>query len=312
VFFLVSGLLAARAITRPWARLWRPRILNLLWPFALWSVIFGFVWVYAVFPDDMAPWFSYNLRVIPFGGLAYWYLWTLVVFFVIARVLRRFPIELLLVSVALLALTSSISALVGAGGTHSLTVNVTRLSTFALWFFLGCFGAPVIKRLAPRLGIGAVLASVIGYAALAYAQYYAEPGLDVVFALSITGVAAALSISVVAARFGPVRRAAAYLAKRTLAIYVVHPVMINLLIILVRYADIDLPAGSGAAVAGFLFVPALTVVGTAAAVLAHNAAKRSGASMVFGWPESGLRDRLRRVRRSAGPDTVPAPLSTRH
>lgn len=284
VFFLVSGLLAARAVHYPWSRVLGGKVLNLLWPYVGWTIAFGFTWVYAYFPDDKTSWFVYNLEMIPFGGLAYWYLTTLVVFFLVAKLLRRFAPALLIVSVVLLAMTPAITGWIGAGQTQSLTANVVRWTAFALWFFIGCFAADVVKRAATVRGWGTTPVAVGAYVVLAYLFYYRDTPGGVEYFLSPVGITAAVLLSVRLAHFAAVRRLGRYLATRTLAIYVLHPILIHILVIVAGRTGRDPLGDLNNPVVNFLFVPVMAVALTAAAVAIFDLAGKLHLSWLFQWP----------------------------
>lgn len=287
LFFLVSGLLAAHAVRRPWPRVLRRKVLNLIWPYVLWTLAFGVTWTLAVFPDDSRSWFAYNLRMLPFGGLAYWYLSLLAVFFVVAKLLRRQAVLLMIASVTLLALAPLIGSWAGSGSTQSLTANVDRFCYFAAWFVVGCFGSGVIKRIVSRRPAwAAALLAAVAYGILAYIQYHTDLTTPVLPYLGPLGVAAALFAAVAVSRFAAVRRAGAYLARRTLPIYVLHPILMHLAILAARATGFDPLATIGSPIADFLFVPVLAIVCTLIAVAGYDLAQRIHLSWLFEWPRS--------------------------
>lgn len=61
---------------------------------------------------------------------------------------------------------------------------------------------------------------------LAYLVYGRGTELPVVTVMTITGLLAAIMLSVSASRFAPVRAASRYLAARTLPLYLLHPVLL--------------------------------------------------------------------------------------
>ncbi|TDC54397.1 acyltransferase [Jiangella ureilytica] len=296
VFFLVSGLLAATAVSRPWPRVLRGKVLDLLWPYVLWTVVFGFVWVQTI-PDDPGRWFAYNLRMLPFGGLAYWYLSLLIVFFLVAKALRHHPVPVLVATLVLLASSPAIGTWVGANGDQSVTVNVMRVSTFAVWFFAGCYLPALVRRVATAGGLGGLVAAAAGYTVLAYLFYYDHAPGGVEFFLAPVGVLAAVWAAVAIERFGWVRRLAGYLSRRTLAIYVLHPLLIHGAVWAARSSGADPLGDLDNGVVDFLFVPLFAVLVTAVAVGLYDLAGHAGMGWLFRWPV--------RPRVSPAPPSVP-------
>ncbi|SDS13650.1 Acyltransferase family protein [Jiangella sp. DSM 45060] len=304
VFFLVSGLLAASALSRPWPRVLRGKVLDLLWPYVLWTVLFGFVWVHASFPDDPGTWFWYNLRMLPFGGLAYWYLSLLIVFFLTAKALRRYPVPVLVGTLVLLAAAPAIGTLVDANGDQSGTVNVMRLATFAVWFFAGAYLPALVRRMATAGGPAGLVAAVAGYALLAYLFYYDHAPGGVEFFLAPVGVLASVWAAVAVARFGWVCRLSGYLSRRTLAIYVLHPILIHATVWAARESGADPLGDLDNVVVDFLFVPVFALLVTAVAVGFHDLAGRVGLGWLFRWP---VRPAVSPSAPSPGSGVPPAP-----
>ncbi|MFA7323102.1 MAG: acyltransferase family protein [Candidatus Nanopelagicales bacterium] len=94
LFFMVSGMLATAAVTKPWNKV-RRRTWGMAYLYVLWSAIFfAVVYIYAPLPiiDELGM-FARNLAV---AGNGYWYLYALIVYFVLARLTRRWPIWILL------------------------------------------------------------------------------------------------------------------------------------------------------------------------------------------------------------------------
>jgi uncharacterized membrane protein YcfT len=292
LFFLASGLLAARAVERDWSRLWRPRLGNLLWPFVLWSAVFAGVSGLAYAPEDPAAYTGGSLLAIPVGGTAYWYLATLVVFFVTARLLRAWAPTVLLISAVALGLAPHVAPvlteLVGPAG----AANAARLCYFALWYFAGCFARGVVERIATANRVPLLPVAVVAFAALAYLVYVRDVSVPST-ALSLTGLVAAVLASRWVSGFRPARRLSRYLAGRTLPIYVLHPVLINLLIIATR--PVGLPSWLAQPWATALLVPLLTVGLTWAAVAIYDAAGRARLGWLFRAPGG---DRSRRQETS--------------
>lgn len=148
LFFLVSGVLAHRAVTRTWAELARTRFAGLLWPFALWTVLIALPWSLRVDHADPSANFGIAGAAVVFAGAHFWYLPALVLFLALAKAVRPHPVIALLasviVSVVIAPLLSPVYGLLGP----VLGVNLERWLHFALWFLAGCFFPLVVRRAA--------------------------------------------------------------------------------------------------------------------------------------------------------------------
>ncbi|MEE6273357.1 acyltransferase [Georgenia sp. MJ206] len=298
LFFLASGILAAPAMARPWARLWRPRVVNLVWPFVLWGVIHALTAGLAHGGDDVPGQVLASLAAIPAGGTAYWYLAVLVVIFVLARLLRRAPAVLVVASVAALGVAPLVPAALSGTVGEAAAVNVGRVCYFAVWFLLGCFARPVVERVAALKPWPLVAASFVLYAGLAYLVYVRKLSAPPGVVLTVVGLAGAIAASVLLARSARVRRLAAYISRRTLAIYVVHPVLLTLAVAVVRTDDgTVLPLGSVAV--DVVLAPVLTVALVWLAVLAYDISSRVWMGWLFAPPARRAAGGVRSTRRRA-------------
>ncbi|MCM3661065.1 acyltransferase [Georgenia satyanarayanai] len=283
LFFLASGVLAARAMERDWPALLWPRVWSLLWPFAIWSVVFALVTGFAYRPDDPLGYSRENLAAIPVGGTAYWYLAVLVVFFITARLLRRFGAPLIVLATVAVGVAPLVAPyLTDVLGVAAAT-NVGRLCYFAVWYAIGCFARPVVERVAELPTWPLLPVTVVTYAALVYVVYVRGTTVDLSAIMSVIGLTAGVLLSVWMCSAERVRRLARYLAGRTLPIYVLHPILLNLLIVGFRATGGDwLTADS--VVVGLFLVPALSVALTAASVGLYDLSGRVGMRFLFTPP----------------------------
>lgn len=277
LFFFASGLLAASAVQRPWRDVVRPRVADLLWPFVIWSVLFAPAYAVGYLGQDVVSGSLVTLESIPAGGNAYWYLSALVVFFVVAKVLRRFAPAVLVGAGVLWIGASSISGLlVGHLGAH-LGTNVGRWAWFFVWFAAGCF----LKRAALRfVAAGArpttLVVTLVAFGAIAYLVYWVG-GADSKwgYVLTVLGILGMASLSSMACRSARVRDASQYLARRTLPIYLLHPLLLNLVVAAPRaiWGRSDVVPGPPVVV-GILFTPVVTVLLVVVAVTFYDVATR--------------------------------------
>ncbi|MGO1770963.1 MAG: acyltransferase family protein, partial [Microbacterium sp.] len=112
LFFVTAGLLAHHTLGRPWPQLLRTRVLVLLWPYFIWSIFFATVAGFAYRPSDPKSYMADHLLGALYAASAYWFLLALVIFFAAARLLRRAPMPLLLVTFAVVLAAPALQPLV--------------------------------------------------------------------------------------------------------------------------------------------------------------------------------------------------------
>ena len=283
LFFICAGLLARAAITRPWSDLWHPRYAILLWPYLLWGLVFAGVAGFAYSPDNPARYVIDQLVRLPLGASPYWFLTALVVFFTAGKLLARWSMTVLAISGLVAVLTPILATQVLESVPHPVDQTLLRLGRNAFWWFLGCFGGALVGRVAALSPPLLVLGGGTAYLGLTALARLGDLGAELGFVLSATGVAAAVGLSVWAVRHGRVRDWSRYLAARTLPIYLLHPMLIMLtVLVVVRLAGVRLDEGMATAL-----TPVLTVLFTAAAVWVYDRTQQTRASWVFTAPARG-------------------------
>ncbi|MFJ6026150.1 acyltransferase family protein [Pseudarthrobacter sp. NPDC092424] len=226
LFFLAAGMLASKAIHRPWRESWRSRFADILWPYLLWSIVFSLAAGFAYRPADPWGYAAFSLGTVFQGGTAYWFLPVLVVFFIAAKLLRRHSQLATLMALLVLVAQPAVKRLIPEFVPDTMAANIGRIAIFALWYFIGCYASTQVKRLADTGTRMLALGAVLMYAGLAHLVYGRGTELPVITVMTITGLVAAIMVSVWASRFGPVRTASRYLAARTLPLYLLHPVIL--------------------------------------------------------------------------------------
>lgn len=289
-FFLASGILAANAVKRPWKQLWRPRILNLLWPFLLWSVLFSTLAAPRYRPDNPKSYMIESLQTIPFGGNAYWFLSVLVLFFVVARLLRNHLPVVLMLSIALFGVASLASGFLvdQIDLPSALASNLSRVCHFAVWYFLGLVARDQLVQAEKHARSSVAVTSTLLYCALAYAVYFAGAAQSISAALyqtlSVIGIVAVIHLAIFAAKSERFARLAVYLARRTLPIYVLHPILLSLFIVIVRRGPDETVIPGDNMLVDILLFPALTVLLVLASVGIYDLAQRVGLRWLFAFP----------------------------
>lgn len=302
LFFLASGILAASSLSRPWPRVWRSRQRNLLWTYLLWGMLFAAIAGFAYNPQDPVGYMRQSLAALPVGGTAYWFLFVLVVFLALARLLQRWRGLTLVLTFGLLWIGPWVGSIAVPAFMDPLSTTLVRLCSFGFWFFLGCFQSGAIVALAETLRhpsrrqlAGALFVlPAAGYSALAYAVYWNSLDGAYVVPMSFLGMSAAFSASVWAARFTGIARWAGHIAARTLPIYLLHPVLLAAVVVVVRAlggGESSLPPDN--LVLNLIAVPVLTTLGVVSALSLYTHTRTSRFRWIFAFP----------ARRSAGEPT---------
>lgn len=219
LFFLVSGVFAARAVLDVGARSWRRRAGRLALLYVVWVLIQTFV--LALTPDfDTARandgWEL--LAQLTLSPTNLWYLLALAVYLTIGRLTRGLPTAVVLSGAFVIA------AVAGAGVIPDLG-NLWQLVQNLFFFLLGLRGRPVIERFAQSVGVWRTLALAALYvAALALVAGLTLRLLPGVWpALALIAVACGASLSVLLDRhLEVVARPLRWIGRRTLPIYVLH------------------------------------------------------------------------------------------
>ncbi len=148
LFFMISGMLAASALNRPWNKV-RRRTWGMAYLYVLWSVIFFAVvacYVRAPFIDQLLTY----LKLILIAGDGYWYLYALVIYFCLVKVTQRWPIWILFsVAIALSLLKEPILTLnrehLLGTGSGSMFVKILINLVF---YLIGVHFKAIIERIA--------------------------------------------------------------------------------------------------------------------------------------------------------------------
>ncbi|MGP9539034.1 acyltransferase family protein [Brachybacterium sp. AOP43-C2-M15] len=289
LFFVVAGMLAVGALARPWPAVRGPRVTNLLWAYVLWSVVFALTAWPRYAPDDPWGYLRGGLQNIVLFASPYWFIAVLPVFFLVTRWGRNRPwILLALLFLAYLA-SPALESWVKTFGPEFMmaAAGVRRLTEFGVWFAAGFV-------LSDRLrGFGAAprpLVAVIAVAAsgpLCYAAVMAglDPGARrlALLAASCASVTAVLALSTMLGRFAPAAALGRVVGSRTLVIYLVHPLVLNVVVVLSRWA-LDRGEWERSAAADLLLVPTVIALCVVVALLVKAAADRIGADWLFEVP----------------------------
>ncbi|MEJ5914109.1 acyltransferase family protein [Pseudokineococcus sp. 1T1Z-3] len=235
LFFLVSGLLAARALERPWRALLRGKVLVLLWLYLLWMVLGAAL--YSVVPyarhaeaDPGGAWGAALLGLaLPDNSL--WYLYALAVFTVLGRLLRRVPTAALLLGAALVSVT--VVALVPEPETGFAWQAMARLVPF---FLAGARLPGVLAVVSTAVPWGWGVLALLACPTLVLLAWWVPAGVPLPGAHLLTGVVGVVGAVVVTAALPATRpvEALARLGRVTLPLYVLHELVLSVVMLPLR------------------------------------------------------------------------------
>ncbi|WP_447647355.1 acyltransferase family protein [Microbacterium forte] len=266
LFFTMSGLFAVKWMRASWRNLWVSKVSLFVWVFAVWSVIATFSFMLGLNLQGQEGNYLGQLKDLLWAPLLprfeLWFIWALAVFFVVAKLIRRLPVAVQLVTTGLLSIVALSDFLVG---------NVGWIGSAKYFFFFlsgillrdgiirwSSSTRPVALTSVFVLWIGAAL----GGSALGLRSF---PGYY--FLCCVIGVFAGVAVSrVLAGVPGP-----RFLGTRTLPVYLTHTTII-LVVVWVLGRTVPLP---DLAALGAVLPPVLAAVAIAVSLLLSRAAARN-------------------------------------
>lgn len=276
LFFAISGILAARSLSRPWPELLSRKVWVFVYIFALWGLIrwvfFGQVLENVRAPDEGDDWTQLvTMWVMPSSSL--WYIWALAIFYVVGKAADRYRTAALVGAFVLACLTW--------GGVIPPTSTTYRASVYLFFFLAGAYCGPQLLASIPArpwtIGIPALAAFLV-------LEYVALPALDISLAdgvlralESVLGLAVGAAAAVLLTRVPPVRDVFARIGRHTLSVYVTHGLIIAILAQL-------LSGLAGTEPWRYLIVPLLVIVSITGSLLLEAASKRLGFAWLYKAP----------------------------
>jgi uncharacterized membrane protein YcfT len=288
LFFAISGMFAASAITRPWRDVARSRIAKFLYLYALWLLIHTAVFGAASgLPTDRATNALQLLEQLTITPSNLWYLFALALYFAIAKAGRKLPLAAMLIPALVLSGIAAADLLPVPGNRGGLYQNL-------IWFLCGIYFRPAIEALTAKASAGRLAAAAAAYAGalglVGATGLQNAPGVwpALCAIATVFGFIGAAMLS----RWQPVSRPLAALGRQTLPIYVIHmPVLAVLHLLLAGPLN---GAGRSIQLAVAIAEPlVLTALIAWLCLLMHRGLQAAGASALFDLPAR---------RRAAGPD----------
>lgn len=276
LFFAISGILAAKALSWPWPEMLRSKVWVFVYIFGLWGLIrwvfFGYVTPNVRSLDEGGDWTQLlTMWVMPSNSL--WYIWSLAVFYVVAKAAMRFKAPALAAAFLLACLTW--------GGVIPPSLTSYRISVYLVFFLAGAYYGPLLLAWIPSRPWLVGFLALVGFLLL---EYVALPALDrglldgVLRTIeSVLGLAVGGAVAVLLTRLPPVRDVFATIGRHTLPVYVTHGLIIAVMTqMLAGFAGIEAWR--------YLIVPLLVVVSVAGSLALETASRRLGFAWLYQAP----------------------------
>ncbi|WP_156758959.1 acyltransferase family protein [Microbacterium karelineae] len=284
---LLSGLLLSNRIRRGWTdRSVRASVAMSWWLYAVWLLIFtifaiavgSFLWAGPLGGGSaVESWQAFaNQLVLPRTIL--WYVLALAVWTALLTTLRRVDPALVLVVLAVLSVASfSLPVLDGSDQYR----NICR---YALFFAVGVYGSAWMRGELSRRPASVLLAASAGFAACAAVVVFgANTHVEHVLSAprDLAGAGVVLACAVFVARIPLVGRGLAWVGRRTLPIYVMHGLLLEVMILFPGWWVPSLQKSDALSIVS----PALIMFAIAAATIAiHEFATRTPIRVLFALP----------------------------
>lgn len=221
MFFFASGLFARKVLSQPLGIVLRTRVMNLLWLYAVWSLIwevfFQFVPLHRAEGGPMGtPWGRW-VRSFFLLNQSMWFTYALALYFLIAWCIKRLPVWLQVGSAAVVSSVVSSSLIMWRN------LALEKVCMYFVFFLLALHFGPVWRPLIARvkvwqtvlllglhIGVFVIITNTIGVGI---------PGIR--FALGLSGGLAGICVCATLARVSWMRWLEA-LGRHTLEIYLAH------------------------------------------------------------------------------------------
>ena len=274
LFFVVSGFFAAGAVARPWRASWR-RIISGYYLYVVWLTVF--IGVYALdqeIPANRVTSVADLLGELVWAASSLWFLYALVVYFVVAKAVRRLPPALVIAAAGVLAVSVS---WLGIEENNRFSVLL-----HLVYFLFGAFYPRLLRRIASlRATLPALVGLAVAYAGAAwFALTGGLPWSAGAVAASLIGIplGVLLAVRVADTRLGA---GLAWVGQRSLRIYVLHLAVLVALVQLPHHLGERGALGLAAAIGYPVVMSALVVLGCFAV---HRVLVLLGAGWLFSLP----------------------------
>lgn len=288
LFFMVSGMLAAGAIARPW-RMSRRRTYGMTYLYIMWSAIFFTVVALYVNTGFVAAISQFPGRLLV-GSSGYWYLYALLLYFIVAKLLRRYPMWIIVA----LAVGLNLMRAPVAQWNRDFFVNIdagsamTAIVTNLVFFLIGAYYKELIAQItrwASWLWVGVLLVPAIAYGIWrsAVPSTWEQSYLPISLIWIVAGVMAASLL----VQWEAPRKFGTFFGARTLPIFVVQ---FPLLMCLSSYLRNNDPAYMHNPIVQAVFPIVMTAMLVAAALLLYWVTRNNIGKYLFEAPAWAVRE----------------------
>ncbi len=296
LFFALSGFFASRALHRPWPAA-RARVLGGYYLYAVWLLFFVAYYEIATrMPANRTDGVADLAKDLVWASTSMWFLYALPVYFVVAKLLRRWP------SAVLLGAATLAGSLSWFGIEQ---VNREQVLFCFLFFAVGAYRPRAVTDAVARLPVPAALGVFV--LALGVRQADVVPRSLVVLAAGLAGVALGLAVARHLAR-SPLADGLTWLGQRTMRIYVLHLVVLSTVVYLPSPLASGPLAGSVPFALGYPLVLTALVVAGCLGLYAVLARATPWMFVAPAWvvapapvPASAHRGAVREAHQSGGP-----------
>lgn len=281
LFFLISGLFAARALQRPWRAVWPTRLANVYFLYALWLCIHAVLFAHLrQLPMNRTRSGAELALDLIYASTGLWYLYALVAYFAVARLLRPVSPQVVVLVAGGLALATPWLGIAA--------FNRASVLQHFVYFAVGAFFPAAVERMArlrPTHALGLTVLAVLIH--LTASTLDVRAGTATVL-VSITAVPVAVWLAAVIARWSPAARPLAGVGRRTLSLYVLHvPVLA------VWHLVLPSPLPFESSVPGMAALAVYPVLGTAVVIACCLVLQRVLEGVGAGWMFRGPHERPR-------------------
>lgn len=271
-FFLIAGIFGARSVLDGSLRdLAVKRLVPLAYVYVLWSLIrFG---MFAAFPslpsrdNDIAPTDPLSIMLLPvLPASLYWFLYALILFFLVAWLVRRAPRWIVLTA------TAVVSTLFTSGIVDTRTIAWNRIGALMFFFAAGVFLSREIVAAMRRATARHIVIVVAGYGALLALLFVFRGAARVPFVV-LAGQCLAVAVALLLSRELARVRGLAWVSaagRTSLPIYLVHILVIPPLAFAIGLLRPDWPAAANIAVT-FAVTAVAVLAGFGIGILARRA-----------------------------------------
>lgn len=222
LFFLVAGLFAAKDLALSWSTLWRKRIATLLYLYVLWMLLrFAlFSWFPQISGTHEASSPENLLTGLVNPGSGLWFLYALIVYVCLARLMRR-------VDPRLQVLGAAIVSMAGPSMVEDVSWTWVKIVSFLVFFLIGMHFRALALDVAKASTTWSAILWPVGFVSLFYlTSSFPAQSAVVATAVSVVGVVTGI---VVCARVqhwrlsSPLRR----LGSLSLPVYLLHEILLG-------------------------------------------------------------------------------------